>query len=128
MIMLARATTSGAQPLIGGLDIVVRRNAFGRQISSFETDLSLPTVGDEPFPAVFIRAPWIEEHGSNVDILASIDGHGVAAQCGNILVCAFHPELTDDVRLHQVFVEKVRAARGVTDESGEEGGARVRAQ
>jgi pyridoxal 5'-phosphate synthase pdxT subunit len=128
MIMLARATTSGAQPLVGGLDIVVRRNAFGRQVRSFECDLSMPVLGEPPVPAVFIRAPWIEEAGSGVDILASVEGHGVAAECGPVLVTAFHPELTDDVRLHERFVAKVRAWRASSEAVPTERGTGVRAQ
>jgi 5'-phosphate synthase pdxT subunit len=128
MIMLARATTTGAQPLVGGLDIVVRRNAFGRQVRSFETDLVIPVLGDAPVPAVFIRAPWIEEAGPGIDILATVDGHGVAAERGSVLVTAFHPELTDDVRLHERFLEKVRVWRTGSGAVSAERGASVRSQ
>jgi 5'-phosphate synthase pdxT subunit len=125
MIMLADRTTGGPQPLVGGMDIVVRRNAFGRQVASFETRLAVPAVGPEPLEAVFIRAPWIERAGPGVEVLAEHGGHGVAARQGEMLVTAFHPELTDDLRLHALFVERVRARR----EAGEAGeGARVRAQ
>ena len=129
MIMLAGATTSGAQALIGGMDTVVRRNAFGRQVASFEADVAMPVVGEVPMPAVFIRAPWIEQHGPQVEILATVDGHPVAARQGHLLVTAFHPEFTDDRRVHALFVDMVRAAiarRAHDDASG--GAAHVRAQ
>jgi pyridoxal 5'-phosphate synthase pdxT subunit len=129
MIMLARQTTAGGQALIGGMDTVVRRNAFGRQVASFEADLRVKGLEDGPFPAVFIRAPWIEEHGDSVEILATVGGHPVAARQDDMLVTAFHPEFTDDRRVHTLFVDMVRAsvARGQADEAA--GGAvRVRAQ
>jgi 5'-phosphate synthase pdxT subunit len=92
---------------LGLVDLAVRRNAFGRQAASFETDLLLP--GDtEPLRAVFIRAPWIEEVGPGVEVLAEVDGHPVLARDGRFLVAAFHPELTDDTRLHALFLESVR--------------------
>jgi 5'-phosphate synthase pdxT subunit len=125
MIMLARATTGGAQPLLGVMDIVVRRNAWGRQVASFEVDLAVPVLGSEPLPAVFIRAPWIERAGPGVEVLAVHRGHPVAAREGNLLVTAFHPELTEDRRLHAAFVEMVRAGRAVRD--GGEEDVRVRA-
>jgi 5'-phosphate synthase pdxT subunit len=84
-------------------DFRVRRNAFGRQVHSFEADLDLGH-GDEPVRAVFIRAPWIEEAGPDVEILAEVDGHPVLAREGRLLVAAFHPELTDDTRIHELFV------------------------
>ena len=90
MIMLARETTAGGQALIGGMDTVVRRNAFGRQVASFEADLHMPILGDEPMPGVFIRAPWIEQHGPDVEILAEYGGHPVAARQGNMLVTCRH--------------------------------------
>lgn len=127
MIMLARETTGGAQPLVGGVDIVVRRNAFGAQVASFEDDVPFPALGEDPVPGVFIRAPWIESAGPDVEVLAIYDGHGVAARQGDLLVTAFHPELTGDHRVHAHFVGLVRARReGGEDEA--EGGARVRAQ
>jgi len=92
---------------LGLVDIGVRRNAFGRQVASFETDLELPGGGD-PLRAVFIRAPWIEEVGPGVEVLAEVDGHPVLAREGRFLVAAFHPELTDDTRLHRLFLESVR--------------------
>jgi 5'-phosphate synthase pdxT subunit len=97
---------------LGLVDIVVRRNAFGRQISSFETELAFAGAAG-PVHAVFIRAPWIEEVGPDVEVLASFEGHPVAARDGRFLVLAFHPELTDDSRLHALFLESVQEARCV---------------
>jgi 5'-phosphate synthase pdxT subunit len=88
---------------LGLIDIVARRNAFGRQVKSFEEDLAVKGLGDEPVHAVFIRAPWIESHGGDVEVLAEIDGHPVVARERNVLVAAFHPELTDDLRMHALF-------------------------
>jgi len=131
LIMLAGGTTGGAQPLVGGMDVVVRRNAFGRQVASFETELAVPAIGDDPLTAVFIRAPWIERAGPGVEILASHMGHPVAARQRHLLATAFHPELTDDRRLHALFLDMVRAA-GAREEGGndsrDEGVGRVRAQ
>jgi 5'-phosphate synthase pdxT subunit len=129
MIMLARETTAGGQALIGGMDTVVRRNAFGRQVASFEADLDIPVLGEVPMPGVFIRAPWIEQQGPGVEILAEYRGHPVAARQGNMLVTAFHPEFTDDRRVHALFIDMVRAA--VADAAADEaagGAVRVRAQ
>jgi 5'-phosphate synthase pdxT subunit len=89
---------------LGLIDLDARRNAFGRQVRSFETDLSVRGLGDEPLRAVFIRAPRIERWGRGVEILAEIDGYPVVARERNILVAAFHPELTDDLRLHALFL------------------------
>jgi 5'-phosphate synthase pdxT subunit len=125
MIMLARATTGGPQPLVGGMDTVVRRNAFGRQVASFETELDVPALGPEPLVAVFIRAPWVEEAAAEVEVLARVGGHPVAARQEHLLVTAFHPELTDDRRLHARFLEMVRAHRELGERMTE--GARVRA-
>jgi 5'-phosphate synthase pdxT subunit len=92
---------------LGMIDIAVERNAFGRQVRSFEADVEI--AGErEPFHAVFIRAPWIREAGPDVEILASVDGHAVLAREGRILVAAFHPELTGDTRLHERFLNVVR--------------------
>jgi 5'-phosphate synthase pdxT subunit len=104
LIMLDRAH-------LGLMDIVAERNAFGRQLHSFESDLSFPGVNGGPVRAVFIRAPWISAHGPEVEILAEVDGHPVAARQGSLLAISFHPELGDDVRLHQAFLQQVRAAR-----------------
>jgi 5'-phosphate synthase pdxT subunit len=86
------------------MDITAERNAFGRQVRSFEADLELAELGEPPLRAVFIRAPWISEHGPGVEILAEVDGHAVAAREGRILAVAFHPELSDDTRLHERFL------------------------
>ena len=95
---------------LGLMDIVARRNAFGRQLHSFEEDLDFPDLDGGPVRAVFIRAPWIEEAGPGVEVLASVDGHPVAAREGELYVIAFHPELGDDRRLHAAFLERVRSA------------------
>jgi 5'-phosphate synthase pdxT subunit len=95
---------------LGLVDVGVRRNAFGRQVASFETDLEV--VGEtEPLRAVFIRAPWVEDVGPDVEVLAEIDGRPVLAREGRFLVAAFHPELTGDTRLHERFLETVREAQ-----------------
>lgn len=101
---------------LGLADIRAARNAFGRQRHSFEADLVVSAVsvdGDEPVRAVFIRAPWIEDAGPDVEILAEVDGHAVLARDGRILVAAFHPELTDDTRIHELFLDLVREASSV---------------
>jgi len=87
---------------LGLLDVSVRRNAFGRQLASFEAQLDFEGA---PLTAVFIRAPWVEEHGNEVEVLAELDGHPVAVRQGNILAVAFHPELTDERRLHRWLLE-----------------------
>lgn len=110
MILLADRLEDAAtdQPTIGGMDITVLRNAFGRQRESFETDLPVPSVGDKPLHAVFIRAPLITQVGDDVTVLASLgDGRTVAARQDNLLVASFHPELTADSRLHRYFVDMV---------------------
>jgi 5'-phosphate synthase pdxT subunit len=89
---------------LGLLDATARRNAFGRQIASFEADLEIDGIGPEPLRAVFIRAPWISDHGPEVEVLASLDGHPVAVRQGPVLACAFHPELTDDPRVHALLM------------------------
>jgi len=94
---------------LGVMDIVARRNAFGRQVRSFEADLDFPGMDGGPVRAVFIRAPWIAEAGDDVTILAEVDGHPVAAEQGDMLVVSFHPELTGETRLHARFLERVRA-------------------
>jgi pyridoxal 5'-phosphate synthase pdxT subunit len=113
MILLANEIedAAGDQPSIGGMDIAVQRNAFGRQRESFETDLMVPALGSEPIPAVFIRAPLIRRVGEGVEVLATLpDGRVVAARQGNLLVSSFHPELTGDPRLHRYFLEVVEHA------------------
>jgi 5'-phosphate synthase pdxT subunit len=104
LIMLDRAH-------LGLMDIVAERNAFGRQLHSFEEDLSFPGIEGGPVRAVFIRAPWVASHGVGVDVLASVDGHPVAVRQGGLLAISFHPELGDDDRLHRAFLDQVRAAR-----------------
>jgi pyridoxal 5'-phosphate synthase pdxT subunit len=95
---------------LGLVDIGVRRNAFGRQASSFETDLDVAGES-EPLRAVFIRAPWVEDVGPGVEVLAEVDGHAVLARQGRFLVASFHPELTADTRLHELFLEEVALVR-----------------
>ncbi len=97
---------------LGLADISTKRNAFGRQVRSFEADLEL-AGGGAPVRAVFIRAPWIEDAGPGVEVLAGLDGHPVLAREGRILVAAFHPELTDDSRVHELFLNQVREAMSV---------------
>jgi pyridoxal 5'-phosphate synthase pdxT subunit len=96
---------------LGLVDLEVRRNAFGRQVASFEADLEVAGQ-DEPVRAVFIRAPWIERMGPGVEVLAEVDGRPVLAREGRYLVAAFHPELTDDTRLHERFLDLVREGKG----------------
>lgn len=108
MILLAKEIVDGVpgQPILGLMDITVRRNAFGRQVDSFEADLEIPVLGDLPFHAVFIRAPVIERVGASVDVLASLDdGTAVAVRQGTLLATAFHPELTPDDRFHRYFMK-----------------------
>ncbi len=95
---------------LGIIDIRAERNAFGRQVRSFEAPLEMGLSGG-PIAAVFIRAPWIAEHGAGVEILAEVGGHGVAAREGTVLVVAFHPELSSDDRVHELFLQSVREAR-----------------
>lgn len=114
MILMAREAVDGipGQPLLGLVDIAVRRNAFGRQVASFEADLDVDGE-PEPVHAVFIRAPWVESVGPGVQVLAEAAGHAVLAREGRYLVAAFHPELTDDTRIHERFLELVREEQGV---------------
>lgn len=96
---------------LGLMDIEAERNAFGRQVRSFEADLDVDGLDGPPLRAVFIRAPWIAEHGEGVEILATVDGHAVAAREGSLLAVAFHPELGGDTRLHEHFLAACAAAR-----------------
>jgi 5'-phosphate synthase pdxT subunit len=96
---------------LGLLDAVARRNAFGRQLASFEADLEIAGLGPEPYRAVFIRAPWIESHGAEVEVLASVDAHPVAVREGPMLAVAFHPELTGDSRVHALLMAMATTAR-----------------
>ncbi len=109
MIFLAKDIGIDAQPILGAMDIKVDRNAFGRQIDSFETELNIAGLAGEAFPAVFIRAPVVTAAGDRVDVLAKLeDGGIVAVRQGHLLATAFHPELTDDLRLHALFCDIVR--------------------
>jgi 5'-phosphate synthase pdxT subunit len=112
MIMLADRVVDGieGQETFGGIDMVVRRNAFGRQVDSFESDITLTGLGGPEFRAVFIRAPWVEQTGDGVEIIAteSHTGRIVAVRQGPALATAFHPELTPDLRIHELFVDMVR--------------------
>jgi 5'-phosphate synthase pdxT subunit len=118
MILLDRAH-------LGLMDIEARRNAFGRQRQSFEDDLVVEGLGPEPLRAVFIRAPWVAEHGHGVEVLASYEGHPVVVREGNLLACAFHPELTDDSRMHALLMaiaSSAGARTAVAAPQGEESG------
>ncbi|MBS1676847.1 MAG: pyridoxal 5'-phosphate synthase glutaminase subunit PdxT [Actinobacteria bacterium] len=103
---------------LGFIDVTARRNAFGRQLQSFEADLEVTGAGEEPLRAVFIRAPWVERTGEGVEVLATWEGHPVAVRDGSVLASAFHPELTEDPRFHAIFMamvtkaEEREAARG----------------
>ena len=108
MIVVARDVTGTKQPTLGLMDISVRRNAFGRQNESAEVSLAIPALGDKPFPAVFIRAPWVERAGGSVETLGERDGHAVMVRQGNVLATSFHPELTGDRRVHEYFMRMVR--------------------
>jgi len=108
MILLADRVLDAAvgQETFGGLDITVRRNAFGSQVDSFETDLEFTGITNPPVKAVFIRAPWVESVGQAVEVLATLD-HAVAVRQGGLLATSFHPELTGDNRIHRFFIESV---------------------
>ena len=105
MVLLARRVLETKQPLLGAMDIEVRRNAYGRQVDSFEADLDVPVLGSPPFRGVFIRAPWIQKVGDGVEVLANLpDGKPVAVRERNLLATAFHPELTTDLRFHEYLL------------------------
>ncbi len=106
MVLAASATTGPRQPLIGLMNALVERNGFGRQVHSFEKDLDVEGF-DRPFTGVFIRAPFFEDVGPGVEVLSEVEGKVVAARGENILVTAFHPELTEDTRFHEYFLEEV---------------------
>ena len=109
MILIADQILDGGadQEGFGGIDAQVRRNAFGRQVDSFETDLVFAGIGGAAFRAVFIRAPWVESVGTQVEVLASFNGHPVAIRQGHLLATSFHPELTGDNRIHRFFVDQL---------------------
>ncbi|MBT2399147.1 pyridoxal 5'-phosphate synthase glutaminase subunit PdxT [Streptomyces sp. ISL-100] len=111
LIMLADKILDprSGQETFGGIDMIVRRNAFGRQNESFEAGVEVEGIADGPVEGVFIRAPWVESVGARVEVLAEHDGHIVAVRQGNALATSFHPELTGDHRVHQLFTEMVRA-------------------
>ncbi len=106
MVLAASATTGARQPLLGLMNALVERNGFGRQVHSFEKELEIEGF-EEPFVGVFIRAPFFEDVGPGVEVMGKVDGRVVAARGENILVTAFHPELTDDIRFHEYFVREV---------------------
>lgn len=112
MIMLADKILDGRddQESVGGIDMTVRRNAFGRQNESFEAAVEMQGVAGDPVDGVFIRAPWVESVGASVEVLAVHEGHTVAVRQGNVLATSFHPELTGDHRVHELFVSMVRAS------------------
>ena len=111
MIVAAHDVAGLDQPTLDLIDITVRRNAFGRQNESAEVELSIPALGGMPFPAIFIRAPWIERIGPGVELLASRDGHGVMVRQDNVVGTSFHPELTADSRVHAYFRRMVDDAQ-----------------
>ncbi|MCQ8772164.1 pyridoxal 5'-phosphate synthase glutaminase subunit PdxT [Streptomyces telluris] len=113
MIMLAEKLLDGRedQETLGGIDMIVRRNAFGRQNESFEAAVEMAGIEGGPVEGVFIRAPWVESVGAAAEIVATYDGHTVAVRQGNVLATSFHPELTGDHRVHAHFVDMVRAAQ-----------------
>ena len=110
MIVVARDVTGTQQPTLGLMDISVRRNAFGRQNESAEVSLQIPVLGGKNFPAVFIRAPWVERAGRAVEVLAERDGRAVMVRQENVLATSFHPELSGDRRVHEYFMRMVSDA------------------
>ncbi len=111
MIVAAHDVAGMDQPTLDLIDITVRRNAFGRQNESAEIEMVIPVLGPDPFPAIFIRAPWIERVGPSVELLAERDGHGVMVRQGNVLGTSFHPELTRDHRVHAYFLSMIDDAK-----------------
>jgi 5'-phosphate synthase pdxT subunit len=112
MILLARKGSDDRFESLGLMDVAVRRNAFGRQKDSFEVELPVPSLGEKPFPGVFIRAPFIEKVNGKAEVLARLaDGTIVAVREGNLLALAFHPELTDDLRFHRYFADMVSGSK-----------------
>ena len=125
MVLLADEVVDGRpdQPLLRGLDVTVRRNAFGRQVDSFETELPVTGLPGGAVHAVFIRAPWVERAGPDVEVLAERDGHPVVVRQGRLLATSFHPELTGDGRVHALFVEMVRRTLGTPTGTRDAGGS-----
>jgi 5'-phosphate synthase pdxT subunit len=117
MIVAAHEVAGIEQPTLDLIDVTVRRNAFGRQIASAEVPLQIPALGEKPFPAIFIRAPWVERAGPGVNVLASLDGRGVFVREGNVIATSFHPELTKDRRVHEYFVRMLAEARKAGSQS-----------
>ena len=111
MIVIAHDVVGLEQPSLDLIDISVRRNAFGRQNESAEVELPIPALGEPAFPAIFIRAPWIERTGPAVELLAERNGYGVMVRQGNVLGTSFHPELAQDQRVHAYFLQMVRDSR-----------------
>jgi 5'-phosphate synthase pdxT subunit len=123
MVLAASATTGPRQPLLGLMSALVERNGFGRQVYSFEKELDVKGF-EEPFTGVFIRAPFFEDVGPGVEVLSEVDGRVVAARAENILVTAFHPELTDDIRFHEFFLREVcgiERSQQMVDDQAQEG-------
>jgi 5'-phosphate synthase pdxT subunit len=112
LVIMARQISGNSTRLLGLMDITVKRNAFGRQVDSFETELKIPALGEKAFPGVFIRAPKIEYYADNVEVLARLaDGTIVAARQGKLIATAFHPELTEDLRFHRYFLDIITGDR-----------------
>jgi 5'-phosphate synthase pdxT subunit len=109
MIVAGRDVAEIEQKTLGLLDVTVRRNAFGRQLASEEIQLDVPALGPAPFPAIFIRAPWIERAGPGVEVLATYKGHGVFVRQGAVMGTSFHPELTGDARVHGYFLDLLKS-------------------
>ena len=107
MILLAKRVTETEVDPIGVMDIEIKRNAYGRQLDSFEADLPIPALGNKTFRGIFIRAPIVQKVEPTVEVLCQVNKHAVAVKQGNMLACAFHPELTDDMRFHKYFLSLV---------------------
>jgi 5'-phosphate synthase pdxT subunit len=107
MVLLAKKIAGSEVESLGGIDIEIKRNAFGRQVNSFEADLSMPALGDKAFRGIFIRAPIVQRIEPGVEILCRIKNGAVAVKQGKVLACAFHPELTDDSRFHKYFINLI---------------------
>jgi len=114
LIVAAHDVADLEQPTLDLIDVTVRRNAFGRQVDSAEVPLAIPALGERPFPAIFIRAPWIERTGPGVEVLAELGGHGVMVREGYVLGTSFHPELTGDERVHAYFLHMAAVGARIT--------------